>query len=73
MELFHVSLDLQDFIDIEERGRVRLSLIQTRDSVEDDRVVWIWEKGRTDERINVLITARFEVVVVETVVRILQY
>jgi len=41
--------------------------------MEDDRVVWIREKGRTDERINVLVTARLEIVVVETVVWILQY
>jgi len=73
MEFFHVKLDLQDFVNIKEGGRVRLSLIQTRDCVEDDRVFRIREEGRTNERINVLVTTRLEVVVVETVIWVLQY
>lgn len=72
MKFFHISLDLQDFVDVEERGRVRLSLIQTRNGMEDDRVHWIGEKGRSNERINVLVAARLQIVVVETVVRVLQ-
>ena len=45
VKFFHISLDLQDFVDIEERRRVRLSLIQAWDCMEDDWVVWIGEKG----------------------------
>jgi len=41
--------------------------------MEDDRVFRVREDRRTNECVNVLVTARLEIVLVETVVRVLQY
>lgn len=72
-DFLHVSLDLQDLINVEERGRVRFSLVQAGNPMEDYWVFWIWEYGCPDECIDTPVTTRLKVVVVETIIWVLQY
>lgn len=40
--------------------------------MENYRVIWVWEDGRPDECVSVLVAARLEIVLVETIIWVLQ-
>lgn len=41
--------------------------------MEDDRVPRIWEECRSNERISILVATRHKIVLIEALVRVLQY